>query len=81
MGLTDPREPAAVHSCHPAGQRAGADRTRPDFSGGKAGLVVGTFVFVVQWLSYVQLCDPMNCSTAGFPVLHSLPEFAQIHVH
>ena len=50
MGLTDPREPAAVHSCHPAGQRAGADRTRPDFSGGKAGLVVGTFVFVVMVL-------------------------------
>ena len=27
------------------------------------------------------LCDPMNCSTRGFPVLHYLPEFAQIHVH
>ena len=25
--------------------------------------------------------DPMDCSTPGFPVLHSLPEFAQIHVH
>ena len=25
------------------------------------------------------LCDPMNCSTPGFPVLHYLPEFAQIH--
>ena len=23
------------------------------------------------------LCDPMNCSTPGFPVLHHLPEFAQ----
>ena len=23
------------------------------------------------------LCDPMNCSTPGFPVLHYLPEFAQ----
>ena len=23
----------------------------------------------------------MNCSTPGFPVLHYLPEFAQIHVH
>ena len=23
----------------------------------------------------------MNCSTSGFPVLHSLPEFAQAHVH
>ena len=27
------------------------------------------------------LCNPMNCSTPGFPVLHYLPEFAQIHVH
>ena len=36
---------------------------------------------VVQSLSRVQLCDPMDCSTPGFPVLHYLPEFAQIHVH
>ena len=27
------------------------------------------------------LCDPMDCSTPGFPVLHYLPEFAQTHVH
>ena len=27
------------------------------------------------------LCDPMNCSMPGFPVLHCLPEFAQTHVH
>ena len=27
------------------------------------------------------LCDPMNCSTPGFPVLHYLPEFAQTYVH
>ena len=27
------------------------------------------------------LCDPMNCATPGFPVLHYLPEFAQNHVH
>ena len=27
------------------------------------------------------LCDPMNCSTPGFPVHHQLPELAQIHVH
>ena len=26
------------------------------------------------------LRDPMDCSTPGFPVLHSLPEFAQTHV-
>ena len=27
------------------------------------------------------LWDPMDCSTPGFPVLHHLLEFAQIHVH
>ena len=27
------------------------------------------------------LCDPMDCSTPGFPVLYYLLEFAQAHVH
>ena len=27
------------------------------------------------------LCDLMDCSTPGFPVLHHLPEFPQTHVH
>ena len=27
------------------------------------------------------LCDPMDCGTPGFPVLHYLPEFSQTHVH
>ena len=31
--------------------------------------------------SYLTLCNPTNCSTPGFPVLHYLPEFAQTHVH
>ena len=35
---------------------------------------------IVQSPSCVRLCDPMDCSTPGFPVLH-LPEFAQAHVH
>ena len=26
------------------------------------------------------LCNPMDCSTPGFPVLHHLPKFAQTHV-
>ena len=26
-------------------------------------------------------CNPMDCSTEGFPVLHHLPELAQTHVH
>ena len=31
--------------------------------------------------SHLTLCDPMDCSTPGFPVHHQLPELAQIHVH
>ena len=31
--------------------------------------------------SCLTLCNPMNCSTPGFPVLHYLLEFAQTHVH
>ena len=27
------------------------------------------------------LCDPVGCSTPGFPVLHYFQEFAQIHVY
>jgi len=38
-------------------------------------------VVVVQSLSRVWLCHPMDCSTPSFPVLQHLPEFTQIHVH
>ena len=31
--------------------------------------------------SYSTVCNPMNCRTLGFPVLHCLPEFAKTHVH
>ena len=31
--------------------------------------------------SCLPLCDPMDCSMPGFPVLHYLPVFAQTHVH
>ena len=27
------------------------------------------------------LCNPVDCSTPGFPVLHQLPDLAQTHVH
>ena len=30
---------------------------------------------------YPTLCDPVDCSIPGFPVLHYLPEFAQTPVH
>ena len=39
----------------------------------------------IQFCSVTQscltLCDPMDCSTPGFPVHHQLPELAQTHVH
>ena len=38
-------------------------------------------VLSVQLPCPARLCDPMDCSTPGFPVLHHLPEFVQIHVH
>ena len=27
------------------------------------------------------LCDPMDCSAPGFPVLHHVPELTQTHIH
>ena len=30
--------------------------------------------------SFISVCNPMDHSTPGFPVLHYLPEFAQTHV-
>ena len=38
---------------------------------------------VVQLLSYIRLfvTPSVDCSMPGSPVLHSLPEFAQIYVH
>ena len=36
--------------------------------------------YLIVAKSYPILCDPMDCSTPGFPVLHHLPEFAQTHV-
>ena len=41
--------------------------------------------WLVQFSSVAQscptLCNPVDCSTPGFPVLHQLPELAQIPVH
>ena len=40
-----------------------------------------TFCYYSVTKSCPTLCDPMDCSTPGFPVLLCLPEFAQVHVH
>ena len=37
--------------------------------------------FVVVHHQCPTLCDPMDCSTPGFPVLYHLPELAQTHIH
>ena len=40
-------------------------------------------ISLVQSISqaYLTLCDPMDCSTPGFPVHHQPPELTQTHVH
>ena len=39
-------------------------------------------LFIFQSLSCcLTLCNPMDCSTPGFPVFHYIPEFVQTHVH
>ena len=40
-----------------------------------------TIISSDQSLSRVWLCNPMDCSTPGFPVHHQLPEPTQTHVH
>ena len=39
------------------------------------------FFSSVQLLSHVSLCNPMDCSTPGFPVHHQLLELTQTHLH
>ena len=43
------------------------------------------YLQIYQFSSVTQLCptlcDPMESSTTGFPVLHQFPELAQTHVH
>ena len=45
-----------------------------------ANCLYSEFSSVTQLYS-VTLCDSMDSSTPGFPVLHHLPELAQTHVH
>ena len=42
-------------------------------------IMLKLWLFSLQ--SYPTLCASMDCSTPGIPVLHCVPEFAQIHVH
>ena len=54
----------------------------------RAGKNYKTFTNILRKRKSVQFspsvmshCDPMDCSTPGFPVHHQLPEFTQTHVH
>ena len=47
----------------------------------KLDISVIEWIFVVQLLSHVQLCDLMDCSMSDLPVHHQLQEFTQTHVH
>ena len=47
----------------------------------KAELPTMPLVVAVESLSHVHPCNPLDCLTPGFPVLHYLPEFVQTHVH
>ena len=40
-----------------------------------------TVLLVLQSLSLVWFCDPVDCCMPGFPVLHYLLEFAPTHLH
>ena len=48
------------------------------------GVCIYAMTFCIHCFSIAKscptLCDPMNCSKPGFPVLHYLSEFAQTHV-
>ena len=50
----------------------------------KKSLMIFKDIFIIHSLvteSCPSLCDPVDCNTPGFPVLHYLLEFAQIYVH
>ena len=45
--------------------------------------VMDIYHYQFSWVtqSCPTLCDPMDCSTPGFPVHHQLPKLAKTHVH
>ena len=67
---------AALHplTCQVAPPQTGAPSSPPPVL-----VSLGGGGSVAQWC--LTLCDPTDCSTPGFPVLHYLLEFAQTQVH
>ena len=60
------RSPLCVQGCH---------------IGSRKSALMELFQFSSVTQSCLTLCDPMDCSTPGFPVHHQLPEFTHTHVH
>ena len=46
----------------------------------RTGILLNCSCFSIAQL-WLTICDPMDCSTPGFPVLHHLLKLAQTHVH
>ena len=44
-------------------------------------LIILWSLLLLSSCSVMSLCNPKDCSTPGFPVLHQLPEFTQTHVY
>ena len=70
------RSPVLPCCIHPARSRKGSLGILPKTTGGAKACC---YPSVAE--SCLTLCDPMDCSTPGFSVLHYLPELAQTHVH
>ena len=81
-------EPGGLHTVHGI-LRVGHDlATKPQqcFSViSNLGLSLVPLRLMILLLLFSQsrliLCNPMDCLTPGFPVLHHLPELVQTHVH
>ena len=73
------------HGLQPAGYSVHGNSPGKNTGVGCLALIQGFFPSSVQFSSVAQscltLCNPMNCSTPGFPVHHLLPEFTQTHIH
>ena len=65
-----------LHSC----LYLGVEKTNLEASRFRRYPDVQLFCWSVAKLG-LALCDPMDCGTPGFPVLHHLLELVQTHVH